>query len=522
MPPWHRAAMQGETISVRAVSDERGSAWAVVFAAIGIAGLLAMMLALNWHGFRGRGGDDWQYLDAARCVRAHLVCLPETHWAARYAIVYPLAAFTALFGENHAAVSLPALLATAIVVAALFAAMLRFSGPQAAFFVGAALVLTPVFADRATRPNADMIELAWVALAAWLLIRSRGTRTGFLLASGLCAGLAFGVRATAFVPVSMLAAGWLLLAPPEKRRLGSLVTWGLASALPLCAEMALHGYLHGKPLLRWTLELGHTGVPSTALRPEMWGASPFFNPALIAAWPLRDGPDIHWSVNGLVNLFFSPAIALTLIAAIGSQLLVLLLPDIRRPRWTPLLMAGALLHFAVLVYGLGIDPTPRMFLPGLVLLCVVLGVNVSALWGKRAPMLAAFLLLLFVVRGATVQYAALDLMAFDRAATRMIAGADTPLAAGLNTRRMLELNTAAQHIPLATRSSTAILTFADQGCAAQAAGLSSGGRNAIVLDSTPLTKADPPPVAWMRARRILLAPQKPVELCIIGLSPRQT
>ncbi|MBW7946232.1 MAG: hypothetical protein H3C60_07285 [Sphingomonadaceae bacterium] len=185
-------------------------------------------------------------------------------------------------------------------------------------------------------------------------------------------------------------------------------------------------------------------------------------------------------------------------------------------------MAGALLHFAVLVYGLGIDPTPRMFLPGLVLLCVVLGVNVSALWGKRAPMLAAFLLLLFVVRGATVQYAALDLMAFDRAATRMIAGADTPLAAGLNTRRMLELNTAAQHIPLATRSSTAILTFADQGGAAQAAGLSSGGRNAIVLDSTPLTKADPPPVAWMRARRILLAPQKPVELCIIGLSPRQT
>jgi len=495
--------------------------WPAIAAACLIAGLLAAMLALNWHGFRGSGGDDWQYLDAARCLRGNVLCPPETHWAARHAIVGPLAAVTALFGESHLTVGLPSLLATFVVLATVFLSMRRIAGLHAALITCLLLVLTPVFVDRAVRPNADMVELGWTVLSTGLLMLSRGTHRPLLVASGLCAGMAFGARATAFAPVALIVAGWAIAAGPH-RSWRSFAAWGLAAALPLAAEATFHGVFHGSPLLRWTLELNHTAIPSTALAAEYRGAFPIFNPALIAAWPVRFGPDVHWSVNGLVNLFFSPSVALTLVVAVGSQILVRLV-HVPVPRWTPLLFAGALGHFFILVYGLGIDPTPRMFLPGIALLCVAAGINIAAL-SARLPILTAGailvpLFLLFLARTASVQYAAPDMMALDRAATQMIASARQPLAGGANTLRMLALNPAAQTLAH-TANSRSILVFAPKGCAAQAQSMASPDTAAAVLSDTPLAKSDPPLVAWMRERRILLTPQAPAALCIIARSPR--
>lgn len=522
MPPWQGAAMQS-SIRLQTSSDpDFAVPWPTIAAAFLIAGVMAAMLALNWHGFRGGGGDDWQYLDAARCLRGNVLCLPETHWAARYAIVSPLAATTALFGESHLAVGLPSLLATSVVLITLFLSVRRITDLPAALIACLMLVLTPVFVDRAVRPNADMAELGWSVLSAGLLLLSRGERGPLLVASGLCAGLAFGARATAIAPVALIIAGWAF-ATWRHRPWRKFVEWGLAAAIPILAEAAFHGVFHGDPLLRWALELNHTAIPSAALAAEHRGAFPFFNPALIAAWPVRFGPDIHWTVNGLVSLFFSPSIALTLVISIGSQLLVRLVRA-PVPRWTPLLFAGAFGHFVILVYGLGIDPTPRMFLPGITLLCVAAGINIAALCA-RLPLLTAGailapLFLLFLARAASVQYAALDLLTLDRAATRMIADAQQPLAGGISTLRMLALNTAAQTLPYASPDSPSVLVLAPRGCAVQAQNMASPETIATVLSGTSLRKSDPPLVAWMRERRILLTPQAPTALCIIGRAPR--
>lgn len=496
--------------------------WPAIAAACLIAGVMAAMLALNWHGFRGGGGDDWQYLDAARCLRGDVPCLPETHWAARYAIVGPLAAVTALFGESHLTVGLPSLLATSVVLITLFLSVRRMIDLPAALITCLMLVLTPVFVDRAVRPNADITELGWSVLSAGLLLLSRGERGPFLVTSGLCAGLAFGARATAFAPVALIIAAWAFAAW-RHRPWRNFIEWALAATIPIVAEATFHGVFYGNPLLRWALELNHTAIPSSALAAEHRGTFPFFNPALIAAWPVRFGPDIHWTVNGLVNLFFSPSIALTLVVSIGSQILVRLVRA-PVPRWTPLLFAGAFGHFAILVYGLGVDPTPRMFLPGITLLCVAAGINIAALCA-RLPTLAAGVLLvplflLFLARTASVQYAALDLLALDRAATRMFAGAPQPLTGGISTLRMLALNTTAQTLPRASPNSPSVLVLAPQGCAVQAQNMASPKTITTVVDGTSLTKSDPPLVAWMRERRILLTPQAPTALCIIGRSPR--
>lgn len=52
--------------------------------------VLLLLIALNPIGYIGGGGDDWHYVEAARCVARDDACGYETHWATRWPLVLPL------------------------------------------------------------------------------------------------------------------------------------------------------------------------------------------------------------------------------------------------------------------------------------------------------------------------------------------------------------------------------------------------------------------------------------------------
>ena len=66
---------------------------------VAVALLFALVLP-NPVGYVGGGGDDWYYVQAARCVAAHGWCVPDTHWAARWPLVAPMGLALRLFGDG--------------------------------------------------------------------------------------------------------------------------------------------------------------------------------------------------------------------------------------------------------------------------------------------------------------------------------------------------------------------------------------------------------------------------------------
>ncbi|MDB5700626.1 MAG: hypothetical protein JWL66_825 [Sphingomonadales bacterium] len=67
---------------------------------LGLLLLTAVLLTLvNPIGYHGGGADDWYYLQAARClVETQGLCLPHTHWAARFPLILPMAAAIGTIG----------------------------------------------------------------------------------------------------------------------------------------------------------------------------------------------------------------------------------------------------------------------------------------------------------------------------------------------------------------------------------------------------------------------------------------
>lgn len=78
------------------------------------SGNRSVILSVNPIGFMGDGWDDWQYLEAARCWRAHGPCLPHDHWQGSWPVIAPLAAITLLFGKSRLTVGIAPLTASII------------------------------------------------------------------------------------------------------------------------------------------------------------------------------------------------------------------------------------------------------------------------------------------------------------------------------------------------------------------------------------------------------------------------
>ena len=349
-----------------------------------VATLLMCSLVLpNPAGYVGAGGDDFHYVEAARCIAAQGWFVPETHWATRGPLVAPMAAAFALFGDNVRASMLVPLVYSLMAVS-LFAWLVdRHAGRGAALIAGFSFAGTASFAKGLLQPNVETVELAWqlAAVAAGSLALNSGKARWALLA-GLCFGLAIQSRLTTLAWLPVLALAVPLLAPASRRLiLPALV----GAAFPLLFDMAVNTLATGRPLLLFELSAAHTRIASTDLPPGTdLSRSPLLNPGFIGGWSPAMGIAAHWSIQGLLNLLANPQMGPVLLAVPMLMMLARLHLSWRAAEVRLALAAAT--YAAVLIYVLAIDPKARMFLPVAAIAAALVGRLGWRLWqdGERA------------------------------------------------------------------------------------------------------------------------------------------
>lgn len=265
----------------------------------------------------------------------------------------------------------------------------------------AALLLAslPIMASAALQPTADMPELAaqLAALTAATLAFQRQSRW-WALAGGVAAGIAIQARDTSLVFCGVAALAWLTL--PRDRR--AVLLWAVPGLIgAMAAEMLTYFLATGDPLLRYRLALGHATIPSAEL-PAGFDTrrSPLFNPDYIAAWKREQDIRVHWAIDPWLNLIASPRLGRMLLAT--AIVLLLARSALSKParRSIALILSFALLVSALLIYGLAIDPKPRMFM--LLGAACSIAAAAAAVWAWRRSrqwVPAAVLGLLVVVNG---------------------------------------------------------------------------------------------------------------------------
>lgn len=350
---------------------------------VAVALLLALVLP-NPAGYVGAAGDDYYYVQAARCVATHGWCIPETHWGARWPLVAPMGGVFALFGDGlWQSMLVP--FAYSIMAVLFFVRLLDRSWGRATALVGGiAFVATASFAKGLLQPNVETIEVAWLIAAAWAgqnAISPTARPMRWALVAGLFLGLAVQARMTSLAWLPIFGIG-LAVVPRRYRALAIPALAGVA--IPIGADMLVNWHLAGNALLNQHLSIIHTSIVSSEL--PSWvdrSRPPLFNPQFIDGWAPAMGIHTHWTVQGALNLLLNPQMGPVLIVA-----LLLLLVARKRLSWRApevLLAATALLYAGALIYALAIDPKARMFLPVAAIAAALVGRLGILLWQGRGP-----------------------------------------------------------------------------------------------------------------------------------------
>lgn len=444
---------------------------AAVAAVLPVLLLGALIAAVNPVGYLGGGGDDYQYLHAARCaVEAGGLCTPDTHWAARWPIVLPTAAAIGLFGESRTAIMLAPLVFGLGGLALFTIVLTRQCGRVAGTIGGLALAATPIVGGQTTALNIASVEL-FFALAA-LALAQAAVRNGCrrsALAAGAMLGIAIAARATslALLPLFLVVLAW---AAP--RRIVVLFALGVGGLL--AAEMLVYLAATGDALHGWKLALGHSQLDTSELPASVdRTASPLFNPDFIAAWPRAMGIRVHWTIDGALNLLADPRIALTLLGALA----MLLLGRRELGRGGPVgplplvLLAAAMLYFGALTYGLAVDPTPRMFLPLAACAAAIIGIFGARYWARGARAGTPALLAAMATVTVVIAYDSFRIGRLEPAASRWASEGAGRMAVDETARRVLTLVPQVRALPPhPAPGMTRLLVIASAACPAMHGG----------------------------------------------------
>ncbi|MBB3912471.1 ArnT family glycosyltransferase [Sphingomonas desiccabilis] len=383
--------------------------------------LWTLLLLLNPVGYIGGGSDDGRYLEAAQCVVDHAGwCVPETHWAARWPVVLPLAGAIALLGETRLAVGLASAPWAIAAILLLTTLVYRWKGRLAALLAGGVLVLTPVFTLRSLSPSADLPELTFL-LGGWLAAQQRRP-----LLSGLLFGLAIATRETAAVALVTLPMAWLLWRPRPARLPVGMV--GLA--LPLLVEGLVHAATAGDALLRVRLALGHTGIPSSELATGVDHRVPLFNMELVRHWRPATDIHVHWLLDPLLNLLASPLCGIVLVAALG----LVTIRGRESYALVKLLALGSAAIALLLIFVLAIDPKPRMFLVVIAAAAAIVGIDCAERLCAHQRLLPMVLLVLIAVKGVAVVADQPNILMAEQVAARWITTSRPALTTDANTK----------------------------------------------------------------------------------------
>ncbi len=394
------AQVERQLASLALFGQTRAVRWQPSPTLISIVLLLVIVLPVPV-GYVGGGADDWYYVQAARCASAHGWCIPATHWATRWPLIAPMGLVFHVFGEGKVQ-SMVVPLAYALAAVALFVRLVeRHWRLRAALVAGITFVPTAVFGKALLEPNVDNVELAWLLAAAnaasmaWTAHSRR-----WALAAGVCFGLALQTRMTGIAWVPIIAAALTFIPRPARRRAGPLVLVALAGiALPLTIEAVGYGLASGDPWLSPRLSSAHTQLLSSELAPGVdLTRSPILNPQFIAGWKRPMDIHVHWAIDGVLNLVANPQINLVLLAALA--LLWLNRATLTRRDPALWLTAAGALYVIALIYGLAIDPKPRMFIPVAAIAAGVVGRLAIRSWDAGERMVVVAFVIAIIGLGA--------------------------------------------------------------------------------------------------------------------------
>ena len=485
-------------------------AWAPLAATL----LLALAVAaLDPTSFIGGGYDDWHYLQAARCAAEHGLCVARDHWWSRWPVVLPVGAAIALLGESRFTLGIvPGLYAAAAL--ALFVTLVqRRFGRLEAVLAGLAFAAAPVIGRDLVRLSVDLPELAFLLAALFCLdARKRSGGTRWCAGAGLALALAIETRATSLVALPLFAA---LLATRAFGRRDRLAFAGALAGLFLL-QGAFDLAAAGDALHHWRLQLGHTRLASSELPPGAAASgAPILNVAIISAWAPAAGVHVHWSVDALLNLLIHPESGATLFVAL--LLLGANARRIRDPALRPVLLlaAAAALWFGGLVYGLAVDPKPRMFEPAIAAAAATVGMLGARHWRAGERLMPFVFVALLIGWGLVRAYDSFDRRPVAEAASRQVRALGQPLALEEATARFLALDPLAERLPVYRPGDAArrMLYVGSGNCRTAADG--DGLIHWRVAREEKFERTDPAPFAALRARDILLHPLEPPVVCLL-------
>lgn len=350
-------------------------------------GLPAMLVLLfvfwNPVGYVGGGADDDRYLAGATCWLDNGPCLPVNHWEGRWPIVGALSIPLKVFGISRFALALPFVLVSFGCLVLLKYLGDRLFGPPVGLAGALIFGLLPVFAIQAMSATAEPIELLFILACFAAILDKRSLLAGIVL------GLAFQTRETS--AAALLPA--LLL---QWRNSRQLALFALGFGFPLLVEFAIFYLTTGDPLYRRTLSASHTLIPSSELTGAGQGL-PFFNATLMQNWKYEPGLHVHWLVDGFVNLLINPKTGLLFV--ITPAFLLLYRDRLSRRELTiaAFILAASLFYSAALIYGLSIDPKPRMMYVPLAGLAVVVGLVAVRSWNLLLAVALSTIVLLMAI-----------------------------------------------------------------------------------------------------------------------------
>ena len=412
-----------------------------------LALLFVGTVAINPIGFMGGGWDDWQYLDAARCWREYGPCLPHNHWQGRWPVIAPIALLTSLFGESRLSVGLAPLIASLWCLILLVFIGNRIFRPPVGFFAAGLLLCTSAFAIQILDPAVEATELALVLGGVMALLQWRRSKSPIWPAlAGLCFGLAFQVRETAVVAAlfaAMYVASRHCVARPHVKLLAAAIF-----ALPFLVEALSFFVMTGDPLYRRRLSLNHARIQSSELLgPVDYNHSALFNPNYIANWRREPGIHVHWSIDGLLNLFVNAkgGLALMLIPALVLTYRRTLAPGVIKA--IAVLYGISLLYICVVIYALALDPKARMMFVPIAGLSLALALLLVSLIDTKHRLVAGVSAGAAIGVGFFILFIHPRVFPIEKPAAAWIAAAPGQVEIDENTRRHLALVPDAQQLP---------------------------------------------------------------------------
>lgn len=402
---------------------------------------------INPVGYVGGGHDDSHYLDAARCwMNSGGFCLPEDHWQSRWPAIAPMALIISMFGESRWTVSLAAYLPWLACVVLIAALVRTWFDRRIAALAALLFASTPIVASLAFQPGVDIVELAFQLAALWLASLAWSCQSKPLaIAAGAFAALAVQARDTSILFCGAAAFAWLLLYGDRRR----VLLWTIAGfAAVLLLEPLAYALTTGDFLYRYRLSLGHVAIPSEELAAGVdTSRSPFFNAELIAGWRRDGGIAVWWPIDPWLNLLASPRCGLLLssvliFAAIGWRTL-----PAAALRIVGRAAAMALLVAAGLIYGLAVDPKPRMMLLPIAAAAMTGAVLTVTYLRSGRGMVPAAAMALVVLGGVWILASLPNGRAFEDRAAAWIVAHPGQVAVQEKTRSVLALVEGARTLP---------------------------------------------------------------------------